>query len=684
VVAYAWVAIQRERWVRQVGPRIQRLFEVGQTDSAFALATEALTRYAGDSTLRALRTRNTSPWRFCTEPAGATVWRAAVGDTTTWQRLGTTPTDTILLPVASRIRFEKPGYRRRDLLATTHPHFTGKGTGDLDPKWGTSGYNWCGTDGVRLVQSDSPDSTMIQVPAGLHYLDFGDLAGSYGSSADTSWVQVPGFRIGLHEVTNQEYQTFVRAGGYRTPEHWEHPFVWKGKPLSWDVGIRRLVDRSGQAGPATWEGGTPAPGTEGLPVGGLSWYEAAAYAKFSGHSLPTIYHWAAAAGLDTYTSTYAVQGSNMQSSGPRPPSSGAGMSLVGAFDMAGNVREWVFNADQDGRRYALGGGWSDPTWVFARTSTLDPFDRSPLNGVRLADFPLDDPGLARAARTIVHPSVDRRTLLPPVSEAVYGGFLQLFDYDPSPLRPEVVSRDSTPEDWVVERILIDAAYGGERLPVVLYLPKGRPAPYQTVVYFPGSYVMYEVSSAGMGTYDVSFLIHSGRAVVWPVFKSTFERGEAFKNSLPNESVQYRDHVVMWAKDLRRTVDYLTTRADIDQSRLAYFGFSWGALIGPVMLAVEPRLRAGILYVGGLAPERGRPEVEVVNYLPRVRTPVLMINGREDPYFPLEESQRPMFLRLGTASEDKREVVVPGGHFAPRAVLIAETRNWLDRYLGPAR
>ena len=55
---------------------------------------------------------------------------------------------------------------------------------------------------------------------------------------------------------------------------------------------------------------------------------------------------------------------------------------------------------------------------------------------------------------------------------------------------------------------------------------------------------------------------------------------------------------MWSKDLQRTVDYLETRPDIDRSRLAYLGRSWGAAMGTIMVATEPRLKLAIFHVGG--------------------------------------------------------------------------------------
>ena len=139
---------------------------------------------------------------------------------------------------------------------------------------------------------------------------------------------------------------------------------------------------------------------------------------------------------------------------------------------------------------------------------------------------------------------------------------------------------------------------------------------------------------------------------------------------------------MWTHDLSRTVDYLETRDDIDHERLAYWGVSWGGRMAPIMLAVEPRFKTAVLHVAGLKFQRALPEADPFNFVTRVKLPVLMINGRNDFFFPLETSQRPMFELLGTPEADKKWVVYDGGHSVPRAQRIKESLAWLDRYLGP--
>ena len=179
-----------------------------------------------------------------------------------------------------------------------------------------------------------------------------------------------------------------------------------------------------------------------------------------------------------------------------------------------------------------------------------------------------------------------------------------------------------------------------------------------------------------------FIVKSGRAVVHPIYKSTYERQDSLRSDYADKSNFYKDHVIAWAKDLRRSIDYLETRSDIDTAKVAYYGVSWGGYLGGLMPAVEPRLKAVVLLVAGLEFQQGLPEVEPINFLPRIKVPVLMLNGQYDHYFPVETAQRPMFRLLGTPPDKKRQVISEGGHFVPRTQLVKETLDWLDRYLGP--
>lgn len=82
----------------------------------------------------------------------------------------------------------------------------------------------------------------------------------------------------------------------------------------------------------------------------------------------------------------------------------------------------------------------------------------------------------------------------------------------------------------------------------------------------------------------------------------------------------REIMIQCGKDVRRTVDYLVTRPDIDSTRIALQGLSLGAQLAPVYLAIEPRFRTGVLFSGGFETWHVPPEGDPLNFAPHVRTP----------------------------------------------------------------
>ena len=79
---------------------------------------------------------------------------------------------------------------------------------------------------------------------------------------------------------------------------------------------------------------------------------------------------------------------------------------------------------------------------------------------------------------------------------------------------------------------------------------------------------------------------------------------------------------------------LETRPDIDRDRLAFYGLSAGAVDGPILTALEPRFKASILVSGGFPTQSEPPEADPINFAPRAKMPVLMLNGRHDFALPI--------------------------------------------------
>jgi pimeloyl-ACP methyl ester carboxylesterase len=353
-----------------------------------------------------------------------------------------------------------------------------------------------------------------------------------------------------------------------------------------------------------------------------------------------------------------------------------GIGPHGTYDMAGNVREWCVNSVAD-QRYILGGAWSDPDYLYRSSDSADPYDRSAINGFRLIKTEAPLPEALLAPRQYAVHDFRQDTV---IDDDVYVLVRQSFDYDERDLDARVESTNDRPENWRHELVSVRTAYSDERLPIHLFLPKKAPPPYQAVLYFPSSSARFLRDGTRPSFPMGDFIPRSGRALVYPIFQGTYDR--LFERSGPNDD---RDWKIQMGKDLRRAVDFIETRDDLDSNRIAYYGLSWGGSIGPMMTAIEPRFAASVLLAGGMGrydndwPAAAVPQ----NFAPRVTTPTLMINGRKDFGSPIETEIQPMFDLLGTPGEHKRLAVLDGGH-VPGATneIIREVLAWLDRYLGP--
>jgi eukaryotic-like serine/threonine-protein kinase len=646
-----WISDARggdEAWVReQAIPEIEELVREGRYDSAWTVARRALEIAPEDPDLARLLPQFTWQWPdLHSDPTGAEVFRRPYGDAEApWEVLGTTPLDTFRLPLgASVLRLEMEGYRPvytvPDDYLEEFPVFI------LDPP-------------ERLPEE------MVRVP-GWH--------ASIGGEA----VELGDFFMDRYPVTNREYQRFVDAGGYRDSEHWGHPFVLDGDTLSWEDAMARFTDRTGRPGPSTWDLGGYPEGQDDYPVAGVSWYEAAAYATFAGKTLPSVHHWRRAYG-SRFFPEHVIPLSNLQSDGPAPVGEHAGMGPFGTFDMAGNVREWAFNAVGEDR-HILGGGWNEPEYMALHTEvTQHSFDREVTNGIRLVLLPGDDAGLERVLAPVEpRPAPDFHAMASPLSDDEFEIYRRMFAYDPAPLEPRLAAVD-TARHWMRETVSFRAAYSGDRVMLHLYLPRTGSAPYQTVVYWPGAGALVLRSIDQKAAQHQEFVVRSGRAFAFVVFEGTLERHDSERSTGHHA---FRDRKIQQVQDVMRTIDYLETRDDIDAQRLAYLGWSWGAHWAGLVLPLEPRFLAAVLIVAGVRESRPLPEVDYLNYLSRVTTPVLTLNGRLDAVIPPDTHTRPFFDLLGTPSEHKRFVLTESGHFVPRPILIRESLDWLDRYLGP--
>jgi formylglycine-generating enzyme required for sulfatase activity/dienelactone hydrolase len=631
----------RVRWVHEVAlPQLQKLALEGK-GVAFYRLTEQAKRYSpNDPAVAKMEEKNVWPDPLVSKPPGADVFVRDYADShAEWVHLGKTPLKDLKLVWSQyAFKFVKDGF---------------------EPVEATIEYS---------------DKSIILDPVGTLPLGMVHVPPSAVRVAQNPVVQMDEFFIDKYEVTNREFKKFVEAGGYREAKYWKHLFTKDGHTLSFEQAMALFVDKTDRPAPSTWDLGNYPAGQDDYPVDGVSWYEAAAYAEFAGKSLPTVYHWFDAASM-SYHSTI-LETSNFASKGPVAVGSFPSLGPFGTYDMAGNVKEWCFNADGS-RRYILGGSSTEPRYMYQAPDARPPFDRSESNGFRLMKNLAAKPVPESLMADVSFENGDYRNAKP-VSETIFRIYEGMYSYDRTPLDGKIESEDDSSPYWRRQRISFKAGYNEERVIAFLFLPKNASPPYQAVVHFPGADAGDFRTFLDLHLFNVDFLMQSGRAVMFPIYKGTFERITHPVDSGTNED---RDQTIQRSKDLRRSVDYLETRTDIDHDRLAFYGFSWGGQEGAISLALEPRFKTAVLADGGCNDAKILPEQDPLNFVPHIKIPVLMINGRYDFVVPLETCQQPFYRLLGTPAADKRQVLLDSGHGMPLTPVFKETLDWLDHYLG---
>jgi len=680
VLALSFWQRQRERNVRATElPRLQALVAADDCVKAFDLVLRLEPQLPGDPQVRALAEACSSPVRPQTDPPGALVsFRPYDADDSAFRPLGRTPLRDVRVPHGVGVfRFELVG-RTTVLRVLRNP---GLGLGNVhDP---SQLQQAAGTDlAVPLPVEGAFSPAMVLVPATRSPVSF---------VSDVP-VAIAPYLLGRFEVTNREFKEFVDAGGYQMERLWRDlPFG--AAVTSWQEAVARFVDSTGRPGPSTWESGFYPDGAGDHPVAGVSWFEATAYARFRGLELPTAYHWYRAAfSLDEITesiSAAVARRGNFQGRGTEPVGQRADLGPYGTSDMAGNVREWLSTA-RGAMRMVAGGAFNQGPYLYYTPDAADPWDRSPGNGLRLMRT-ADGTPMAEALRLPVDDEEEKLGDLRPVEDAAWAVLEQQLGRSSAPLdaRQEVVAPGVGA--WRRDTVSLATGYDEGRFRLQLFLPIGRPPPWQVVVLLPhaGYFGVPEDSAAfdpSATSQRLDFLMKTGRALVLVVFDGMFERRwPDARRAATSRGDRYRILLRHHREEIGRALDYLQGRKEFDAARAGVLGFSYGAQAMVSLLAVEPRLGPAVLIGGGVFFLPGLPVAEQpFNYYPHVRQPVLMLSGRWDIDVG-PAAQEAMLRLLGSPEEQKRRVVSDVGHgWVPQNQFVREALEWFDRYLGPVR
>jgi formylglycine-generating enzyme required for sulfatase activity/pimeloyl-ACP methyl ester carboxylesterase len=527
---------------------------------------------------------------------------------------------------------------------------------------------------------------MVFVPSGEHRL-----AAWWRPTDET--VLLDDYWIDKFEVTNRKYKDFVDQGGYQNASYWPEQFVKDGRKLARAEAMRELIDKTGKAGPREWSHGTYPEGDADHPVTGVTWYEAAAYAAFRGKSLPTIFQWERAA---KYGATNNFLGVTMPWGLFEPPLTGRanlgphgtvsvgsfefGMSPFGCYEMAGNVSEWCRNETATGF-IACGGSWASNPMAWGVYARYPGFRHSPEVGFRCV---LNPPGSA-SDQGAVRIALDEKVpqFAPEPEAEVRKWIAKYYSYvKESPLEVDV--RTTEANDWWRDRIEYNGADDGQRAIAYLYRPKHFSPPHQLIHLSPAADVGWRFRSVPESIEDqYAPFIRSGRAVFAIVLPGFLER-----DHMPNRrhgildptQIEYVEANARDFLELRRGLDIVLARDDIDADRLAFLGSSIGGSM-LILPAIESRYRAVILSGAGLVDRNEHRAANGVNFVPLIQPPKLLIHGEYDEASPIETMAKPI---LNLLSGKKEMQTFPGGHRPLPKEHARIANRWLDEVIGEVK
>ena len=235
------------------------------------------------------------------------------------------------------------------------------------------------------VKRDHPLGSMAYVPAG--YYTLGDERPEARKDAPFVGVRLSAFYIDRYQVTNQEFEAFIKATNYvTTAEEVGGGWVYKAGASDW--AFTKGANWRHPLGP-----GSSITHAMDHPVVLVSWYDATAYAAWVGKRLPTESEWEVAARSGTTPGTIPIKNPNEDNSanmwqGHWPdyntlkngyyytaPVGAFPATQWGLYDMLGNAWEWTMdwytdNIEERGlsepnptgppigeKRVARGGSW---------------------------------------------------------------------------------------------------------------------------------------------------------------------------------------------------------------------------------------------------------------------------------------------------------------------------------------
>lgn len=170
-----------------------------------------------------------------------------------------------------------------------------------------------------------------------------------------------------------------------------------------------------------------------------------------------------------------------------------------------------------------------------------------------------------------------------------------FDYDPkTPL--DLQDAGSQNRDGIQVQTISYASLKGGRVPAYLVVPKGK-GPFPAIIY--AHWAMKGSSKRDKTEFLDEAIVMARAGVLSLLIDAPFAR-PGFVESADPLGPQETDVMFQQILDVRRGVDLLTSRSDVDPNRIAFVGHSFDAQVGGVLSGVEHRIKSYVLMCGVLA------------------------------------------------------------------------------------
>ena len=281
---------------------------------------------------------------------------------------------------------------------------------------------------------------------------------------------------------------------------------------------------------------------------------------------------------------------------------------------------------------------------------------------------------------------DAQTAIPVVSKEVYQTIVQFYEYDRNiPLDARIVSKEVFL--GANKEKIVYTGVNHSQVPALLIIPEDGAETHPVVLIVDGIEGYKERwlqdGSWPLGGLVTKSLLKSGIAVM--ICDAVYHGEGTFDNGFapPPWPYQYpysgRQMIIQTAIECRRAMDYLSTRTDIDSSRIGMLGLSMGGMITFELTSIDPRIKSAVAGLTPLLKEYEFQSFTPSTFASRINTnSFLMFMGNKDDFYSMKEARQ---LYDMIPIRNKEFVEFNTGHDVTVEYVTMMT-DWFDKNLKP--